>query len=1266
MESAPRVPGGYAVFERFTYDARDVIIAAQEEARWLRREKIGTEHLLLGIIRVRPGIAQLVPGEPKLLLTAARKAAGAGTVDPPGYIPYAAEAEQAIGDASPLAKGATERIEPEHLLLALLLQQEETPAQRLLTALQADRAALSSWAGRSLAGRTPAVVGADRDGTHGPVGNSTHSPVGDGQRGYPAAAPSRRPGLFLAIFGPWEWGSSMEGVRSRHRAWFLAACAVSLGYAAWAIVAYQGGQLFGAGHARWAIAILVLLTLCSGALVYWSGKGLGSLAEGWQISGPVKGFVIALGYAAAGLLPLAIAACLAIGASILAFGSARVVSLLTHPSSINITAQMACLVLIPVVLAAVAFVAYAPFWHYSWTPWFVFFAVVNDLADSLPDDGAFDDAAMSGPDARFADLREGRYTVFGSMLMEQLISSTRAQLLVVLYNFSGRDVFINDAVATARLAADACLRNPALARRYLFAEIALGGLADTLWVVYQVRPDMDALQDAIWAREQLANSWTLVVSGRARRENDNMLGRLYAARYELTEDRHDLDNALARARSAAKATRRGSERAMVLLTLGRAEELRLERELAGAPGEPAAVGPSEAALLALDAAEAAYRTGAALEGDDDADECRYRLAMLLARKAALTGEASGRLEALRLLRGAIGEPAADAGDGGPAADSGDDAEEYVPPERRAQFMIGLANVLVLAAGDEAATDEAVAWYRTAAASTEAPAILRLEAACGWGNHARDPADVAVALEQAVGLLPLAASQGSGYDTVLRQLGRWPELPVDAAAAQLAIGRPERAVELLEYGRVIMWSRRMALRIAPLEQLAAADTGLREQLTAIRSELSAGVMRSGGRRHPGRQNVAAERRAVLYREWDRAMQAHGMSRQAAFAGLKAAAAGGPVVLLNVSRRRSDALIITADLPLGHLCLSADIYDKARAVVQASLAASRAAGTAQQSDSAEASQAARDTADRRQRLADEKLQRLADEMMQKWLWSDVTEPVLRWLAEHGKLAGEGNALPRLWWCPTGWLTFAPLHAAGSRDTPLDSVMDRVVSSYTPTLAQLIRARDLGRGQGAREGGQVLVLAPGSDLLYAPAEADVVLKAFPGTEPFPGDADAESCLHAIGRSAVLHFVGHGQASEFRGAGGGSPQLGGLQISPGGQPAFLSARELTDLPLVSARFAYLSVCESATPDRYVPDELTHPAAVLHFGGFPHVIATLQAVPDGSGIEVAHSIYAALVRKGMLDEHRSAEALHNTLHALRRDEPGSTAPWTTYMHLGP
>ncbi|MBE9498983.1 Clp protease [Streptomyces sp. GKU 257-1] len=42
------------MFERFTEEARDVVIGAQEEARSLGHDRIGTEHLLLGAVR-RPG-----------------------------------------------------------------------------------------------------------------------------------------------------------------------------------------------------------------------------------------------------------------------------------------------------------------------------------------------------------------------------------------------------------------------------------------------------------------------------------------------------------------------------------------------------------------------------------------------------------------------------------------------------------------------------------------------------------------------------------------------------------------------------------------------------------------------------------------------------------------------------------------------------------------------------------------------------------------------------------------------------------------------------------------------------------------------------------------------------------------------------------------------------------------------------------------------------------------------------------------------------------
>jgi ATP-dependent Clp protease ATP-binding subunit ClpC len=48
------------VFERFTERARQVVVLAQEDARTLRHNDIGTEHLLLGLLREEDGVAASV------------------------------------------------------------------------------------------------------------------------------------------------------------------------------------------------------------------------------------------------------------------------------------------------------------------------------------------------------------------------------------------------------------------------------------------------------------------------------------------------------------------------------------------------------------------------------------------------------------------------------------------------------------------------------------------------------------------------------------------------------------------------------------------------------------------------------------------------------------------------------------------------------------------------------------------------------------------------------------------------------------------------------------------------------------------------------------------------------------------------------------------------------------------------------------------------------------------------------------------------------
>jgi ATP-dependent Clp protease ATP-binding subunit ClpA len=113
------------MFERFTPSARQVVVLAQEEARGLKHGYIGTEHLLLGLIR-EDGRAATTLGAQGIELEAARswivEHVGQGDAEPPaGQLPLTPRLkmilELSLEDAQTLGHHA---IGTQHLLIALL------------------------------------------------------------------------------------------------------------------------------------------------------------------------------------------------------------------------------------------------------------------------------------------------------------------------------------------------------------------------------------------------------------------------------------------------------------------------------------------------------------------------------------------------------------------------------------------------------------------------------------------------------------------------------------------------------------------------------------------------------------------------------------------------------------------------------------------------------------------------------------------------------------------------------------------------------------------------------------------------------------------------------------------------------------------------------------------------------------------------------------------------------------------------------------------
>jgi ATP-dependent Clp protease ATP-binding subunit ClpC len=124
------------MFERFTDRARRVVVLAQEEARILNHNYIGTEHILLGLVHEGEGVAANALESLGISLETVRgeveETIGHGQSAPTGHIPFTPRAkkvlELALREAMQLGH---KHIGPEHLLLGLVREGEGVAARVL-------------------------------------------------------------------------------------------------------------------------------------------------------------------------------------------------------------------------------------------------------------------------------------------------------------------------------------------------------------------------------------------------------------------------------------------------------------------------------------------------------------------------------------------------------------------------------------------------------------------------------------------------------------------------------------------------------------------------------------------------------------------------------------------------------------------------------------------------------------------------------------------------------------------------------------------------------------------------------------------------------------------------------------------------------------------------------------------------------------------------------------------------------------------------------
>ncbi|MFD5952099.1 CHAT domain-containing protein [Streptomyces collinus] len=510
------------------------------------------------------------------------------------------------------------------------------------------------------------------------------------------------------------------------------------------------------------------------------------------------------------------------------------------------------------------------------------------------------------------------------------------------------------------------------------------------------------------------------------------------------------------------------------------------------------------------------------------------------------------------------------------------------------------------------------------------------------------------LEYAIELIPLAAPRRIARADQQHAVKDHSALVTFTAAAALSAGEQRRpdlphlpllpyaarsALQSLEQGRTVLLSQMLDTR-GDISDLRRSHSGLADRFVHLRNLLDSeddGAL--------DRPRAATELTATIE-------EIRGLEGYASFArppepeALFAAAEAGPIVVFNCDETRCDALLVTSGgvrhLPLpglthAELTSQADLFHHTLAVV-----------------------ADPETDWRAQREAQRTLSGILG-----WLWDVAAEPALLALG-IGPGSGRGSEPPRVWWSPGGLLGSLPLHAAGHHAESAGggdrTVLDRVVSSYTPTIRALRHAR---RPQPAGGGpGRSLIVAmpatPGAPPLSgALEEAAAVAAVLPDPNVVTGTATREAVLAGLIDARVIHLACHAVTDAV------DPSRSRLLLWDHETKA-LNVAGVASVTLERAELAYLSACRTtytAAPD--LLDEAIHLTSAFQLAGFRHVVGTLWEVDDVISATVAKGFYASLSDAEGLHCARSAAALRTSVLALRDEFPGTPSLWAGYLHAG-
>jgi len=563
-------------------------------------------------------------------------------------------------------------------------------------------------------------------------------------------------------------------------------------------------------------------------------------------------------------------------------------------------------------------------------------------------------------------------------------------------------------------------------------------------------------------------------------------------------------------------------------------------------------------------------------------------------------------------------------------------------------------------GQPAAREASISSFKATAQSKTADPHDALIAACEWAQLSYHSDDVPSALHgfrTALQISPRVAWPGlstlSRQDSLLKAKSE--ELSCLAATCAIQQGRLEEAVELVDSGRSVFWQQASSLRVG-LETLKEIEPELAAQLERVGHILDTGnfseplPIEEDGRVN-STEDVGKERHRLVG-EWEGLLERvrqlphyEHFLKPAPFHQLRRAAIGGHVIIINVSQYGVDALIFDDARQIVHVPLPNIDFETLSTLAQDIMH--------QQVISISATQ--------RQRFNNRYLKPAL-----RVVWNDILIPIF----DHLQIPLNDSYGPpqhRIWWYPTGPLTFIPIHAARSSKGDID-VSRLVISSYMTTLGSLMQKKT---GHGAMMG-QLKLLAlsqpvtPGQESLpLALDEVDKVVEVVSSAgwsdknivNLSGPDATVDRVSEALDSCAWVHFSCHG--IQYQNSGINSAfvlQDGNLKLS-----------QIASKKLSTSQFAFLSACHTAAGMNNLPGEVMHLAGGLQFIGFSSVIATMWGICDKDAPIVASHTYEYLFRNGLkgCDPSEAAAALNHAVLCLRKDPEVTVDRWAPFIHFG-